>query len=376
MNVRQQLHGRELTVAGGGEILEDDVPGLLAAEDVILQQHFFQHITVADLGRCKTDVVRLAEADEAEVGHDRADHGVVLQSVARLHVQRKDRHDHIAVHDLTVPVHAEHAVRVTVKGDADVQLLFLDAGDQVFEVGRAAGCVDVGAVRFVGEHHALDTERGEQLFRRAGGRAVRAVERDGQPVEAFGRRRGDKSDVFVDCFRLMNDFADLGAGRRLRHRHFAEHHRLDVFLQLVGELEAVGVEDLDAVEFKRVVRRRDHDARARLVAAGEVGDGRGRHHAEIDDIIADRKNTCGQRRGKHIRGNACVHAEQNGLFGIAFALCHADGGGNGVPGGNRQLNRELLVGNAADAVCSEESSHRDLPFVYLFSLRTMLSADL
>ena len=73
---------------------------------------------------------------------------------------------------------------------------------------------------------------------------------------------------------------------RYRHAHLvaigqlvgcgaaARHEGLDLVLDGVGQLEALAVEDLDAVVLRRIVRGGDDDATIAMQLAGEQGDRR------------------------------------------------------------------------------------------------------
>jgi hypothetical protein len=71
--------------------------------------------------------------------------------------------------------------------------------------------------------------------------------------------------------------ADLGRGRQ---RLVLFQHRLDGQLVLVGKLEAVGAEQLDAVVLIGVVAGRDHHADIGAQFARQQRDGRGRHRPQ------------------------------------------------------------------------------------------------
>ena len=61
---------------------------------------------------------------------------------------------------------------------------------------------------------------------------------------------------------------------------------LELLLERVVELEAVGVEDLEAVVVGRIVRGRDHDPGGERAGPGQVREGRGRHDADDVDVDA------------------------------------------------------------------------------------------
>jgi hypothetical protein len=79
------------------------------------------------------------------------------------------------------------------------------------------------------------------------------------------------------------DFAAIGELRR----HVRIEQILDFQLQLVGQLVAIGTEELDAVVVERIVRGRDHHAEIGAQRPRQHGDGGCRHRAEHDRHHAD-----------------------------------------------------------------------------------------
>ena len=77
-------------------------------------------------------------------------------------------------------------------------------------------------------------------------------------------------------------------------------HALDARLDLVGQLVAVGAEQLDAVVVIRVVRGRDHDADIGAQRARQHGDRRGRDRAKQEHVHARRAEA-----RHHARSRSC-----------------------------------------------------------------------
>ena len=63
-----------------------------------------------------------------------------------------------------------------------------------------------------------------------------------------------------------------------------EDVRLDRVLQFVGELVAVGPEDLDAIVLPGIVRGGNHDAGREFIGAGEIGDARRSNNSGADHL--------------------------------------------------------------------------------------------
>ena len=162
-----------------------------------------------------------------------------------LAVERQHGHDLIAVDDVPVPVDRQHAVAVTVEGDAEVKPLLGDGALERAQVGRTAADVDVRAVGLVADSCDLRAQLRERLRREAGVRAVCAIHADPQALEVGSESFDDVLQVAV---RGDADFVDLAAaGCRL------VEERLDLFLLRVGQLLAVAIEELHAVVLGGIV---------------------------------------------------------------------------------------------------------------------------
>ena len=185
---------------------------------------------------------------------------------------------------LPAGVDREHAVAVSVEGDAEVVAAVDDDALEQREIGRSAADVDVLAVGVGADRKDLGAEPLERLRRDAGVGAVRAVDGDAQAGEVASEALDDVLEVAV---RRDADPVDLPSG--LTRRRLEQ--RLDLLLGGVGQLAALGVEELDAVVLGRVVRGRDDSAQVER----EQRDGRGRQHAGEDGVAARRSDAPRER---------------------------------------------------------------------------------
>ena len=117
-------------------------------------------------------------------------------------------------------------------------------------------------------------------------RTVRTIEHDLQAVELHACRALHEVDVFTHILLAALDAADVLARRtrQLLARLDAAHEVLDLVLHSIGQLVAVAAEEFDAVVIEGIMRRRDDDARSRLVRPRQIGNG-GRR-ADADDLNA------------------------------------------------------------------------------------------
>ena len=141
----------------------------------------------------------------------------------------------------------------------------------------------------------------------------------------------------------------MGRMRESARREVGVHQRLDLALDVVGQLEAVRPEQLDAVVLVGIVRGRDHDAEVGAHRAGQHGDGRRRHRAEQQHVHADRREAGLQGVFDHVAGQARVLADHDAVAVVA-ALEHEAGR---LPDLQGEFRRDDAVGAAADAVGAE-----------------------
>ena len=131
--------------------------------------------------------------------------------------------------------------------------------------------------------------------------------------------------------------------------HVGVDQRLDLMLDLVGQLVAVRAEQLDAVVVERIVRGRDHDAEVGAHRAGQHGDGRRRHRAEQQHVHADRGEAGDQRGLDHVAGKPRILADDDAMAVLAAAEDEA----GRLADLERQFRRDHAVGAAANAVGAE-----------------------
>ena len=126
---------------------------------------------------------------------------------------------------------------------------------------------------------------------------------------------------------------------------------LQFILDGIVELEAVAVEDLEAVVVGRVVRGRDHDPADERAAAGQEGEGRGGHDADLMDVDAEAGRPGRDGRHEHVAGATGVLADDE----RSPTLPEVAGGGSTEV--EREGRLEIDVGDATDPVRPEQSWH-------------------
>ena len=104
MHDAQNLERGDDPVACSGEIPEDDVTALFAAEVEFLLHHFLNHIAVADFRAHHFAAVRCECFIQAKIAHDGGHDRILLQPTRLQEINGRDGEDLIAIHNLAVLV--------------------------------------------------------------------------------------------------------------------------------------------------------------------------------------------------------------------------------------------------------------------------------
>ena len=99
-------------------VSEDDVAGLLAAEDEVAPFELVEDVAVADRDFDEADLVAFEAFAQPEVGHHRGDDSPVAQTVSLGEIQSADREDLVAVDQRSAFVDRDDPIGITVKGQA------------------------------------------------------------------------------------------------------------------------------------------------------------------------------------------------------------------------------------------------------------------
>lgn len=142
------------------------------------------------------------------------------------------------------------------------------------------------------------------------GGAVGGVDHQLQPVEIQVVREGALAEF---------DVAALGVGHAARAAQFFRadaaqrlvHRLLDGGLDVVGQLHAMGGEELDAVVLVRIVRGADHDTGGQAQRARQVGHGRRRDGPGQQHVDTGGRQAGFQGGFQHVAGNAGVLADHD-----------------------------------------------------------------
>ncbi len=215
------------------------------------------------------------------------------------HVVGQDGQEEVAVEHVAGRGDGHDAVGVAVEREAEVEPFADDLVAQVVDVGRTDAVVDVLPVGLVtDDDEATGLQLAEQHGGHGGGRAVCAVDPDGQPAEIdAGDLLEQVAQVGVDEVGIDRQGAMVERRQRLRAEVLVGPIG-DGRLLRVGQLETRRVEELEAVVVARVVRG-GHAAPGAPRGRGHERHRRGGGHADLADRDAQVPHP--RREGLHER---------------------------------------------------------------------------
>ena len=330
-------------------IPEDDVTGLLAAQHHVLLDHHFLDVLIAHIGAEHLIAVLLGIVVKADVAHNRC-HKAVAPQVARfMHGPGNQRHDLVAVYLVALLVHRQAAVCIAVEGNAHIIAALAHPSAQLLQMSGAAVYIDIGAVGPVIDIIHVHVIAVKQPLSRNGSRTVGAIHQHSQVMGLALHRGNQIADIEIHGMAVVIGHANVSAlfqGQRL----VGEHIVLNGILQLVGQLCSIGAKELDAVILIGIVGGGNHHTGGCLAHNSSQRHCGSRDHAQGMDICATGRKTRNDCALQHIRRNPGILADHHhGLLGFILAQHQ----GRRLADTICQYRVQLLVGNAANAVCSK-----------------------
>ena len=289
---------------------------------------------------------------EAEVAHDRGNHGVGRQTMVLLQGQGEDGEDLVAVDEVALMIDCQTPIGVTVEGQPQVGALLDHLGLQDLGVGRSAGGVDVDAVWAVVDGDDVGTLGAESCRAGHGRGAVGTVQDDLEALEGVLLTQGPHQMIDVGVHRTRGgmDTSHLGADRTLPR---LTHPLLDGVLKIVDELDPATLEELDAIVGHGVVRGREHDAEIRSQLTHQIsgrwsGDDSHPHH-----IDPGRCQASTHRSFEELTRGSWIAGHQRGRLAVSECSCFAQDVGRCNREVEGQFSGEVLVGHTAYSISSK-----------------------
>src|SRR5205807_1806953 len=244
-------------VARGVLVEADDVPRVLAAQLPALVAQELDHVAVADAGARERDAEPGHRLLEGVICHQGAGSGEKWFSRGAMHgdgVQQL-----VAVVRAPGSIDDQDAVAVAVQCNSQVGGLTFHLGDQALGRSGAKCLIDIETVGLDADRDDVGAQLMEHVGRDVVGRAMRAVDDDLHAFQVELGREGRLAELDVAPAGIVDaPRASQAGGLVAAHRPL--HLRFDRRLGVVGQLEAVTGEELDAVVGVWIVRRADHYA--------------------------------------------------------------------------------------------------------------------
>ena len=250
---------------------------LLTTDTTAVLRHVLVYVLVAHSSLGVTDTLLIKRFVQTKVGHDSRNHSIGQQLATLFHIAAIDIQDMVASDDITLLVHAQAAVGVTIVGKADIQALLHYELLQTLDVGGASIVVDIQTVRLVIDNVGICTQSIENALSDIPAGTIGAVQADLDTFEGIDTQRDQITHVTVASGHIIHSAADmLTMSERQLRPVLVKYMELAIDVVLYQQqrffrhLLAVAVDQFDAVVVVGVVAGRDHDAAVEVIHTGNI----------------------------------------------------------------------------------------------------------
>ena len=148
-----------------------------------------------------------------------------------------------------------------------------------------------------------------------------------------------------------------------------QNEGFDPLFQEIGQFEAVAAENLDTVEFRRIVRGGDHNTRIGAVLTNKIRNGRSGHRTQTDHVRSHGAKTRHHAAHQHIGGKTGIRTDHEDR---TVATSFGEHGSGRTTDGHSSFTSQLRIGDAAHAIRTKNSTHKaDSAFLtFLLSKRS------
>ncbi len=139
-------------------LAKNNMAGLLSAEREVIAHHILVYILIAYRRLLILKACLVARLVKSQIGHDRRNDRIIVQTAVLLHVFAADVEDQVSVYLVTVLINRNTSVRITVVREAYVQLLLLHILLEHFYMRGSAVRIDIRSVRLAVDYIGLRTQ--------------------------------------------------------------------------------------------------------------------------------------------------------------------------------------------------------------------------
>src|SRR6185369_13594153 len=282
----QKLERREHAVPCGIMIKEYHMPGLLSPKVIPTLAHLLDNITVTHI--CLDDLAPgfPHRYVKPHVAHDRCDQSIFPQFFMFDHISGTDGHNLVSVHLVSILVHENDPVCVSIQSNSEVGAMDLDRLAHHFRMERAAPGIDVRPVRLHPYRYDLRSQLFEHSRCNLVGGTIGTVENDLHPrqIKVLRKSALEKHDVTSGSVIYPVGLSYLCSDRTKRIDLFGEQELFNLQLDIVGKLEPVLEEKLYSVVLKSIMGCRDHYSGICPHRRSDIGYTRSRERSYLQNI--------------------------------------------------------------------------------------------
>ena len=209
-------------------------------------------------------------------------------------------HNLVAVHDISLFIHRQQPVCVTVKSKTYLCFLVYDSGLQFLHMGGSAVCINICSVRVIMDCHNLTAQFLQCLYGCVIGCAFCTVRNNFKSPQIHIHRSYRMVNIFLSGIGTVFYLPDSGSHREFYILHSAYDHCLYFIFQFIGKLIAVSVKEFNSVKFYRIMRSRNYHTCIYLIFPSQVCNRRRRKHPYIDTVRSYGTGSSHQRIRQHI----------------------------------------------------------------------------
>ena len=229
------------------------------------------------------------------------------------HILCAHHEDVVTVNNLTLFIHAEAAVSITVVSDTEVCIVFHNSLLQGFHMRGTAVVVDVHAVGQSMDNLDLGAQFTQNLGHHLISGTIGAIEHNLHAVKTFRAGADDEFDVLIEQIRAVFDMTDFLTRRTSQIVVIFElmHDFFEFIFHSIRQFVAVTAEELNPVVMERIVGCRNHDTSLSLMTASQISNCRRRNDTSQHSAATCRADTGCQGCFKHFTGQTRVTANEN-----------------------------------------------------------------
>ena len=292
-------------------LAENNMAGLFASQAVSRSRHVFIHILIAYGCLFIGNPFSVKGFVQSEIRHNGRNNRIVKQASLLFHVFSANIHNAVAVYYISLIVHSNTAVRITVIGKTGIAALLCYKFLKVFNMGRAAVCVDVQAIGLIVYHKGLSAQSVKYILCNGRSASVGTVQCHLPVFKGTCCNRDQISDIAVSSGCKIHSTSNHIPLCKRKLLHLPVQIALNLRNHCFFQLLSLFIDDLNAVVIIRIVTGRNHDAAVKALCAHHIGNAWSRCYMKEKYVCSGSCKTGYQRVFKHIAASAGIFSDDN-----------------------------------------------------------------